>query len=261
MKQIVLALLLALSLAPVAPVLARRTGITLITSGISTGGPNGSSVTLTTTGANFCVANANYYSTPPTPAVTDSINGSSGWTALTAYAVGFSGNSEIWYNANMSSGNVGVNQVFTVAASSSYSVIGVACFSGVAASPFDVENGHTQSIAHTVAPGSITPNFNNELIFTTAGWTGGEDPMSISGGGFSVVTADTDYGPGNNMGSGFSYIVQGTAGASSPTWTGSGSGFMTSAAIASFKESGGAGPTFPNAIIGMAPIKCCKGVR
>ncbi len=258
MTRVLVTLLLALSLAPVAPVLARRTGITLINNAISSGGANGSTTgAIDTRGSNFCVAVAFHYDIGAI-AVTDSVNGSSGWTPLTDTAGGFAGNTQIWYNANLSSGNVGAAQTFTVSGSGVYAVIGAACFSGVAASPFDVENHAAQTSGTTLQPGSITPGFNNELVIAASGWNAA-DTSSISGGGFSTILQHQDYGGGNNMGGSMAYLVQSTATATNPTFTGS-TGFLTSAAIASFKESTGGGSAFPPGIVNF-PIRCCKGVR
>jgi len=105
----------------------------------------------------------------------------------------------------------------------------VQAFSGIAtSSPFDAQN------SGALSPGSVTPNFNNELIVTglanyCGGATGINDSFTIPASNGQIGCVDNKY-----YGVAMAYLVQTTAAAVSPTWTTNASNAYTSN-IATFK--------------------------
>lgn len=202
--------------------------------GNNTGSSNGSSVTtsaIDTSGANFIVVSVVHVFDTGGP-LND--NKSNTWTALTDQGAGGFGSMQLFYCA---SPTVGSGHTFSWS-SGFLPAIGVAAFSGVNTTPFDVENG-THAFGTTLQPGTITPNQNNSLVFT--GYTArGGSGYSIDGG-FTIIGTPIDGNDVSTSGSAIAYLIQTTAAAANPTWT-IASGNEQGAAIAAFKPGGGGPP-------------------
>lgn len=145
----------------------------------------GTTSAINTTGANFIVVGiGNFRDTAVT--VTDS--NSNTWTPLTRANGGrYDVATQLFY---CSSAIVGSGHTFTVTGSGVYGNFLVAAFSGVASTPFDVENGNAvDASGQTIQPGSVTPGQANELILTVVGYDDAGTPTIDSG--FTI----TDAGP------------------------------------------------------------------
>jgi hypothetical protein len=140
------------------------------------------------------------------------------------------------YNATVGSGHT-----FTYdPTANNYSGIVAAAFSGVLTSgdPFDQQNGATTEGATSLAPGSVTPSENNELVL--AAWAFRSDPGSTPslGGGFTLI--DYQVFDGAWFACALGYLIQTTAAAANPTasWTNS---VQAASSIATFKAAAGGG--------------------
>lgn len=201
------------------------TGICLVAD-VAVGG-NGSTATtaaINTTGANFCVAVASYY-TNSADTVSDSKSNT--WTELTRYTNAAFQRVVIWYAKNPT---VGSGHTFTLGSgASTFPAIAAACFSGVdTSSPFDQENGS----ANTKTPGSVTPTQNNELIITGISTLTGAGTTPTVDSGFTVTGAHANSAS-NYTGYGLAYKIQTTAAAVNPTWSSTDTNWATD--IATFK--------------------------
>lgn len=201
--------------------------ITLISSTKSAGTAGSTTPAINTTGANFiaiAIAGGNAVET-----VSDSKGNT--YTALTTQTT--SGPDSVLYYCV--SPTVGTGHTFTNAATSSFSVIMVAAFSGLLTSgTFDVQNGATSGATVTsIQTGSITPSANNELI--VSGFAGNVGATSISiDSGFTIVQS-SPYNAGTSYAGGLAYFVQSTASAVNPAWSWPTLDFPNAATIASFK--------------------------
>lgn len=182
-----------------------------------------------TTGANFIILNISILDFFPNGTITDS-KGNSAPTALTAASGGGFCRSRLFYYV---APTVGSGHTFTFTGSNTGEPsIGVAAFSGVAASPFDVENVAGGTSASPSA-GSITPTLNGELVF--AGVCTRITTINSIDSSFNVVgTPIADDGT-NHLSEWIAYLIQNTAAAVNPTWTTGGSQIWA-ATIASFKK-------------------------
>jgi len=184
-----------------------------------------------TTGANFLVLSL--VTGISSGAISDS-NGNT-WSPLTQYSDGFGDRyCQLFYVANAT---VGAGHTFSVTGIANFPSLFIAAFSGVASSPFDVENGNTNAVNTSVQPGSITPGANNELIITGLQYSDSSTPTVNSS--FTI----TDFLPGGvtfgQEGGALAYLIQTTATAENPTWSWT-SNSNNTAVIASFQASGGA---------------------
>lgn len=183
-----------------------------------------------TTGADFLVAIVSDVGVGDIPAVSDSKSNS--WTALTRKVIGFAG-SKIHY---CQSPTVGSGHTFTASsAGASSPSIAVLAFSGSAVSPFDVENGATGQSVSSLSTGSVTPSENNELVIAGVCWYPA-GTVSINGG--FTISDQVNY-DGVHMGVGAAYLIQTSAAAANPAWSGV-SFSDVAATIATFKAPGAA---------------------
>jgi hypothetical protein len=149
--------------------------------------------------------------------VTDS--NSNTWTALTQYGISGQGaGMRLFYCDNPI---VSSTQTFTFsAATTGYPAVAVAAWSGVAASPFDAQNGSTAvSGPGTRQTGSITPSANGALLISAIGQSStSADTIDSS---FTVIEHQNYLGGGGLAGFGISlaYLIQGTAAPVNPAWT------------------------------------------
>jgi Tfp pilus assembly protein PilW len=179
-----------------------------------------------TTAANFLVICAGGSGTRT---ISDSLGNT--WTALTARVGSFGNSTRIHYCYSPTTGGA---HTFSVAGTGTYPSIFVLAFSGVAASPFDVESGGGASTPWTtVAPGAATPSQANSLAITSIyGASFGSTPTI--NGGYTV----SDYTPGsggNSYAGAAAWQVLTASSAQNPTWTAPSSQAEGAAALAIFK--------------------------
>lgn len=180
-----------------------------------------------TTGATLLVAVDADYNFGTLGPISDSKGNT--WIPRTTYGAG-GPKVKIFYCENPT---VGSGHTFTCSGDSNGIAI-IAVNGTTTSSVYDKESG-----ADATSPGSITPNEDNEILI--AGM------CAASGSGYSVDSGFTlqesrAYNAGDNtMGFGLAYLIQTTATAKNPVWTGG----ATVTNIASFKavSSGGGGPT------------------
>lgn len=101
--------------------------------------------------------------------------------------------------------------------------IAVVVLAGTIDNAFDLENG-----AGAALPGSITPSQDDEIILTAVVCANGV-PSGINSG-FTLLDAVTST---SSTGLGFAYIIQGSAAAVNPMWSGTG---IQASTIAAFKS-------------------------
>ena len=126
---------------------------------------------------------------------------------------------------------------FTYATTSFFPSLCVQAWSGVAASPFDQENGATygQFPDQPVVPGSVTPSEDDELLVTGLSWgNAGADTVIGINSGFTV-SDDEQMLTGQNGGAAMAYKVQTSAGAENPEWSSTQNISNITTAIATFK--------------------------
>ena len=253
MKQLIIALLISLGLAP-APLYARRLAGTFINSAHASGGANGdTTASVDMSGANFCAAATTYYSVGE-PTVSDSNMNT--WTARTAYDAGFQVGTQIFY----SQGGTYNSMTFSVSGSGTYSNLAVVCFSGMASSPYDGNESGVTDVNTVKSTGSITPSQNDEVLISSCAFGNSIDSCSNTSGGYTVTDQYVPV-PATSEGGAIGYLIQTTATASNPEWTQVSSQYIA-VAVAAFKTAGGGGgggATLPPGSI-LNP-KCCKGGR
>lgn len=208
-------------------------------------GPNGynssfsGSPVIDSTGANLIVVALGWVpGTLANPSVVDD-DKSNTLSPLTRYAGVFGAASRLWYTAAPSVGS-GHHQRTT---GTDYFGAGVfSAWSGLAASPFDVENGATQNngVGNTIQPGSVTPSEDNCLVVTCVTHADNGGQSVVISGGWTIIEASA-YVPGTSQGVAFAYQIQTTATPVNPTWDVQLNAPELSAAIAVFKSSGGGG--------------------
>ena len=137
------------------------------------------------------------------------------WTALTKRSGDNSSEGQIYYSIPTT---VGTGHTFTTSGgTSNYCSMCVAAFADTNASPYEAESG----AANASQPGSLTPAGNGSLLVAGIGYYTG-DPSTINSS-FTVAEYQNS-GAGVNFGSGLAYLIQTTAAAVNPTWTGVSSG-------------------------------------
>lgn len=197
-----------------------------------TGAANGgTSAAIDTSGASLLIFHLSHYFATAT-SVSDSKGNT--WTGLTAQGSD-EPRSRIFYAENPT---VGTNHTFTITGVGSYSTGEVAGFSGAATTTVaDQETGAVVNPGTTLSTGSITPSENNCLV--VAGLSVNKDGSPYAINASMTITDQFDYESGVNEGGALAYIVQTTAAAINPQWSGFASG-AAAATIASFKAAGGA---------------------
>lgn len=213
----------------------------------SSGGGAVTSGSINMTGANFLILIASYFTaTNPLGTPSDSINGTTGWTRAVTVANVSAGtvSTDIWYNANASSGSM----TFTAGAALTFPSIIVFGFSGVAtSSALDKTNSASTGGASTLQPGTTgTLTDGNELIITGAGEVSVTDVTGISGS-YLPSPAGEHLGTsgGNYQGTAGAYLIKSSdTGAENPTWTFNASE-RYNAAIATFLPGAGGVTVIP----------------
>jgi len=193
-------------------------------------------LTLDTTGANLLIAHV-CAAVNGGPTISDSRGNT--WTALTSE----NGTSEFmssWYCVPSS---VGTGHTITTASGSSmFASLYVSAWSGASATPFDKQAGATLA----TRPGSITPAANGCLVISgLCSHTAGTYAVDS---GFTIAQQQT-FVSGTNDGGAQAYLIQTTAAALNPTWSG---GSTCSVNIVSFLPGAAAGALAPSAFVRQA---------
>lgn len=162
-------------------------------------------------------------------------------------------------NANAPSQQFYYCQAPTVGSGHTFSVSGpafslesiqVQAWHGSVATPLDQHSHAFNAAATSLAPGSITPSENNELVITGVGFDGNFGTSATVNGGFTITDTDAG-GAAVSFGGGMAYLVQTTAAAANPTWTGNVGSGGVSAGVTSFKAAAGVATTKTLAALGV----------
>jgi len=170
---------------------------------------------LNSTTANFAIVQAGSWPSAATT-VTEGGGYSNTWTALTA--LNSSNHCERIFYAFLTS--KGTGHTFTHNGGSP--CVAVALFSGV---PSDAGIVDIKQ-ALTLAPGTVTPNANGQLI--VSGCICQSSVQTAVSGGLTIV--DTPVGAGGNVGGSLGYLIQTTSAPVTPAWTG-GSGAVATTSL------------------------------
>lgn len=236
-----LALLLGAALVAASPAYA---AIALVNNGLAAFG-NGTSVAISTVAASIelaCVAADQSNGSGQT--VSD--NRGNTWARITRIpGSGGSFQTELWY-AFVTSANAST----TITYSGNFARFAAASFSGTATSSVldGAVTSATQSFSTSLQPGSITPSQANGMLATCFAADPSAATIAINGG-FTITDSATA-----NLMVGLGYLVQTTATAANPTWSGYAS-TTAHAAMQAFKDpgGGGGGPT-------TVPLRSLMGV-
>lgn len=186
---------------------------------------------INTTGANFIsIAISTYLMDPSTSNISDSKGNT--WNKLASYVSGNAADVTEFYSVPTS---VGSGHTFTINFTGAFPTIGVIAFTGAAASPYDNNVVGANTDSTSIAPGSITPSQDNEVVITA--FTFNTDGTITAPSGFTLT--DIQQRGGINIGLALAYKIQTSAGAENPSWSTSASGII-GATQASFKAAGGA---------------------
>lgn len=182
-----------------------------------------------TTGANLIIISVSQYAGSAIGSLSD--NKSNTWTGLTAQAGNATGGNQNQYCRLFYcyAPTVGAGHTFKWTGTNVFGTICVAAFSGSASSPFDQQNGAFGNV-----PGSVTPSVDSELVVSAVSFGSPATELVDSS---LTITDKINYVSGGAEGGALAYIIQTTAGAVNPTWSG-GSG--SASVIATFKAAGGA---------------------
>jgi len=155
------------------------------------------------------------------------------WTGLTKQSNATGAYTRLYY-VNSATPTVGTSHTFSIVITSqNYPAGQVAAFSGVLATTTPIQNGHAQTTASTNLPGSVTSVTNGSLIISGLGADGTGISAYAIDSGFTITDFNLNVA-GTYWGSALAYLIQGTAGAISPTWTFTGTVVDTSTTIAVF---------------------------
>lgn len=177
-----------------------------------------------TSGANFIILHVSWYGSGSAGSVSD--NKGNTWTPLTAKITTNSA-SRLFYSF---SPNVGTGHTFT--ASAEYSSLQVMAWSGIASSPFDVENGGTGT-GGSLSTGSVTPSQASSVLITGFSDGNGSGIISIDLG--FTITDTNPFSGGTNLGGTMAYKIMVASAATNPTWSNTLTSVDLSATIAVFK--------------------------
>ncbi len=203
-----------------------------VVASVSAGSSDGSNVTsgnIDTAGAVGIVVALSSYASNPSTGLVDSLSNT--YVPLTAQAAGSGGSHiQLFYCAAP-----------TVGAGHNWSNVGGAFESLVAVALAGVNVGTfydgTESTADGTQAGSITPTEDNCILIQAFGYSSTATGYTIDGG-FTIVDQLPLVG-GQHFGVGLAYLMQTSAAAANPTW--SGSATFAASAIAAFRGTGGGG--------------------
>lgn len=181
-----------------------------------------------TTGANLIVICETWYKLATFPTLTDSKGNT--WTQLTAQT-GNSGKHRLFYCFNPTVGSGHTFSETGGGTGSTYAALNVSAWSGIAASPFDGENGAFNDAASVLSTGSVTPTQGNSLLISGCG-NDSAATLSIDSG--YTITDTVSYSSGNSFGQAMAYKIISSGAAQNPQWSAS-AAVELQASIAAFK--------------------------
>lgn len=167
---------------------------------------------INTTGANLIIVAVGTYA-GNSGTISDSKSNT--WTPLTIYSAS-DPNSKIQFFYCLNPTTDAAHTFSTTPGFFNFTGVGVVAFSGVSA--YVSESGLSG-----FQPGSITATLNGSLFVTCST---ANSPVNSGFTGF-----DAAYIGGGNIGCGIAYLIQGTAGAENPTWSGAGYGPVSAMAL------------------------------
>lgn len=214
-------------------VVSNVTGFSTDSNGITTSAIDTTGATLLVVGLAESNASAD--------AITDSKSNT--WTQLTSKSAFGSQRATLSYAANPS---VGTGHTFSVAGTSIFPTIMAVALSGTATvSPFDVAGAGGGTSGTSVAPGTLTPGANNEIVVAFLEYDVSDTP-TVSGG-FTILSTHIG-GTFGAQAAQLAYLIQTTATAANPTfsWTASS---QCNAVSAAFKPGSVAVAPFPPATV------------
>lgn len=215
--------------------------------GASSPGTSVTTSAVDTTGASFIGVVVADLGNATVTSLTDSKGNT--WTARTAYPVTNS-RTRIYYCANPT---VGTGHTFTATSTSgtSFPALAIIALSVTDTSaPYDVENGNAAVNVANIAPGSITPSANNEIVIAGMSTVTAQSGLSVNGG-FTLLE-NVAFLSSNHVSCQLAYLIQTTAAAANPTFSWTLSSANSSVAIASFKAASGGGGSLIKTINGLA---------
>lgn len=198
----------------------------------STAGINGgTSGNFTSSGDLWVGAVSSYTST--VIAVSDNKNGGN-WTCETQQVTAGLNNGTLCYREAPTTGS---NTTVTIAGVSTYpSIIIYGVTGSIGAGAHDQTAGNKTDAGTTLAPGTITPSQDDEIVFTgLASGASANADMTVTGNGVVKLSGFDQVG-GVNIAGAIGYVIQSTATATSAVqWTSTTSSIGLSSVISSFK--------------------------
>jgi len=208
---------------------------TPVAHGVFTGGANGGSVTINTTGADLIVVFVGGYNAGPKQGPTENkSNGAA--TALTAQNSTGTNNEAYCQFFYWKNPTVGTSHTFTLGGTGCYSSFEVTAWSGShLTAPFDTETGSSlagPANVNNVSIPSVTPSQVNSLVLVGACPSAGSAGTATISAGWTI-SDQTPYTGGTNEGSICGYIVETSIVAASPNiaWTGNASSYACASAV------------------------------
>lgn len=195
---------------------------------------------LDTTGYDLIVILVTSYATQYVAGITD--NKGNTYTAGPNTTSGAGSDVQLWYKY---APTVGTNTQFSVSCTSSYPGVIVIGVTGALTSstPFDQSDiGSTIAGTSVQTAGTVTPTFDNEIIFSGLSSGASSDvDMTISGNGF-IKIAGLDFVGSTNIAAAIAYVIQTSKTGVRPTWSSSTSTVGLATVVGSFQSvpSGGA---------------------
>ena len=181
-------------------------------SGAASSASAASSSFFNSTGANFIIVAVGSESSSVT--VTD--NRSNTYTLIRSDAVTTLDFLKLYYCYTPT---VGTLHKVSVSSASGYPSVAVIAASGIVTSPIDQQNGAGSSSVNNISPGLITPSANNYLIVTAS--------MTDYGSTFPTPVVSAPFTraksvplSGSSTGCSIGFLIQGTAAATNPNWSG-----------------------------------------
>ena len=193
----------------------------------SSGGGTTTAIDTSASGCKLIVVGIAYYSTG-TPTLSDSAGNT--YTALTLRA-GANYRARLYYCINPT---LSASHTWTVGGGTTYPVMEVVGFDDTVT--YEAESGAADQVS-TLQPGSLTPSVNGAVIVAIASGSWGS-AASINSGFTLLGGVGTT---GQQVAGGGAFLIQTTAAAINPSWTGVGVNADNANAMAVFLPSGGGG--------------------
>lgn len=166
---------------------------------------------INTTGSNLIVLAVSWFNLCGlSPTISDSKGNT--YTQLTPLTINGNQHGALYYCFNPT---IGSGHTFTSAGLLANTIC-VAAFNGIATSPFDQENGNTDTAA-TIATGSITPSQAHSLVVSGLSFNDNSAGAVSINSGFTITDTEPQAS-GVNFGASLAYKVLSSSSATNPTW-------------------------------------------